>query len=144
MTKIVFEHLGMTVLTHEGQHWLSLCVASGHMEFEVALPLTDEDRAVIEADEERAAFLQAALHQPFQLKETRLGDLEQRLYLDTILHAPRKEVEAFLTQKDQGRANGAISNMLRLTCRRDCDSMRSGQWFKRQQPGTRNNDAMDA
>ena len=130
--EIVFEHLRMSIRTQRNQLLLSLCVESGHMEFEIEIPLTQADRAVIESDEERAAFLQSALHQPFQLKETHLTAVEQRHYLDTILHAAEAEVEAFLTELDHGRAHGAISNMLRLTCEKlDADAMRMGQWFKR-------------
>ena len=83
----------------------------------------------MEADAERAAFLQAALHHPFQLKETNLDLVEQRQYLDTILHAPKNETEEFLTRLDR-IANGAISNMVRITCGRELETMRNGIWFQ--------------
>jgi hypothetical protein len=129
MAKIVFENLRMTVLSDNGKYSLLFCVASGFVDFEVKIPLTKQDYTVIEADNERAALLQAALHQPFQLKETALGVEEQRYYLDTILHAPKPEVEAFLTEKDYGVANGAISNMVQITCGIDQGLLRTGQWF---------------
>jgi len=130
-SKIIFENLRMTILSGNGKHSLSLCVESGFVGFEVTIPLTEQDFAVIETENERAAFLQAALHHPFQLKETRLGNTEQRYYLDMILHSPKSEVEAFLTEMDHGAANGAISNMVHITCGKDQALLRRGQWFNR-------------
>lgn len=129
MGEIVFRDLRMVLLSDEGVHSLELAVASGHADFRVSIPLTEHDSAVIENDQERAALLQAALHQPFQLKETWLDESEQRLYLDVILHAPEADVEAFLTEKDHGRANGAISNMVRITRGKDPSRLRGGRWF---------------
>ena len=129
MSKIVFKNLRMIATSNKGEHILSISVESGFVGFEVSISLTKEDFAVIESENERAAFLQAALHHPFQLKETRLGDAEQRRYLDMILHAPESEVEHFLTDLDHGAANGAISNMVRITCGKDQALLRCGQWF---------------
>ena len=129
MTEIVFENLRMSVATNGDSISLSFHVDSGHMEFNITLPLTAKDLAVIESDEERRTFLQAALHQPFQLKNTNLNETEQRQYLDTILHAPPPETEAFLTDLDNGVANGAISNMVRITRGIDPAAMRNGKWF---------------
>jgi len=105
-SKIIFENLRMTILSGNGKHSLSLCVESGFVGFEVTIPLTEQDFAVIETENERAAFLQAALHHPFQLKET-------------------------LTEMDHGAANGAISNMVHITCGKDQALLRRGQWFNR-------------
>ena len=129
MSKTIFENLRMEIFCENDLHSLSLSVESGFVSFDVTIPLTDKDVAVIESENERAAFLQAALHHPFQLKETRLGNEEQRCYLDKILHSPKSEVEAFLTEIDHGTANGAISNMVHITCGKDHGILRKGQWF---------------
>ena len=65
-------------------------------------------------DEERAAFLQSALHHRFQLKETWLDENTQRDYLDNILHASRSATEKFLTELDNHKANGTIANIVRI------------------------------
>ncbi|MEM6525948.1 MAG: hypothetical protein AAF693_19270 [Bacteroidota bacterium] len=119
----------MSINSDNGNHTLSLSIASGFVDFEITIPLAEKDFNVIQVDAERAAFLQAALHHPFQLKETSLSTKQQRNYLDVILHAPKAEVEKFLTEKDHGSANGAISNMTRITCSKDQTLMRKGQWF---------------
>jgi hypothetical protein len=108
---------------------LFISIASGHAEFEVKVPLAEKDLQVLRTNTERSALLQAALHHPFQLRETALSEVEQRGYLDIILHAPVADVEAFLTSLDQGLANGAISSMLRITRGRNLQAMRSGAWF---------------
>lgn len=130
MANKVFRNLRMIISSDDGRFSLDLHVASGHADFNVTIPLSESDYSVIEKDEERAAFLQAAFHHPFQLKETWLGETEQREYLDVILHAPKDVVESFLTEKDHGYAHGAISNAVRITCGRDQSKMRSGQWFQ--------------
>ena len=130
VTKRVFHNLRMILQSNEEGFSLEISVASGHAEFSVTIPLLEKDYSVIEKDEERAAFLQAALHHPFQLKETWLDESEQRKYLDLILHSPKEVVESFLTEKDHGRANGAISNAVRITCGRDQSVIRSGRWFQ--------------
>ena len=129
MNEIVFDNLRMSVVTDSDPILLSLSVDSGHIEFEITLSITARDLAVIESDEERRTFLQAALHQPFQLKETNLNETDQRQYLDAILHAPAIDTEGFLSELDHGRANGAISNMVRITLHRDATAMRDGKWF---------------
>ena len=131
MTEKIFYNLRMTLLSSDQEFYLDLSVASGHAEFNVRIPLSEKDCLVIEKNEERAAFLQAALHRSFQLKETWLTESEQREYLDVILHSPKEVVESFLTEKDHGRAHGAISNCVRITLGRDQSIMRSGQWFQR-------------
>lgn len=107
-----------------------LAVASSHVDFEVQLPLKKHDFDVIRDDAERAALLQAALHHPFQLKETRLTAAQQRHYFDKILHAPVEEAALFLTEKDFGAANGAISNMLKITSGKSTVVLRKGRWFE--------------
>ena len=129
MSKTIFENLRMAISCDNGEHSLSLSVESGFIGFDVTIPLIEQDVAVLESDTERAAFLQAALHHPFQLKETRLDRAGQRYYLDRILHSPKSEVEDFLTNIDHGRANGAISNMVNTTCNKDHWKLRKGQWF---------------
>ena len=131
MSETIFKKLRMSVLSEDGGHSLSLCVASGFVDFVVEIPLTEEDFTVIKTDDERTSFLQAALHHPFQLKETWLGIEEQRHYLDMILHSPKSDVESFLTEIDHGSANGAISNMVRITCGKDQGLLRRGKWFGR-------------
>ena len=131
MSEIIFKELRMSIHSEDGKHSLSLCIASGFADFVVTIPLTEKDFDVIKTDDERASFLQAALHHPYQLKETRLGNEEQRHYLDMILHSPRPEAESLLTEIDHGPANGAISNMVRITCGKDQGLLRRGQWFNR-------------
>lgn len=130
VTKKVFRNLRMILRSSDEEFSLDINIASGHADFNVTIPLLENDYSVIENDEERAAFLQAAFHHPFQLKETWLNKAEQREYLDIILHSPKEVVESFLTEKDHGRAHGAISNAVRITCGRDQSNMRSGQWFQ--------------
>lgn len=108
---------------------LFISIASGFAEFEVKVPLAEKDLVVLRTNSERTAFLQAALHHPFQLRSTVLSESEQRRYLDVILHSPVADVEEFLTTLDHGSANGAISNMLRITQGWDQRAMRNGTWF---------------
>ena len=124
-----FEGLRMYAAVDENSATLFVSIASGFADFEVKVPLKEKDLQVLRTDPERSAFLQAALHHPFQLRETALSEIEQRKYLDIILHSPSAEVEAFLTTLDHGSANGAISNMLRITRGRNQQAMRSGKWF---------------
>lgn len=129
MKSLDFNHLWMTAKESEDGYFLELSVASGHADFVVTIKIDARDFEVLEKDTQRAAFLQAALHDPFQLSVTALDEQEQRKYLDVVLHASKLEVEEFLTAKDHGRANGAISNMLRITS--DCNQLRlrQGHWF---------------
>lgn len=120
----------MRASSHDEVYSLELAVSSGFADFFVTISLSRPDFEVLEQDEERAAFLQAALHDPFQLQSTVLSATEQRQYLDVILHGSRSDAEAFLTDKDHGRANGAVSNMVHLTCGYEQSLMRSGIWFK--------------
>ncbi|MEG3755322.1 hypothetical protein [Psychromonas arctica] len=113
----------------DDKHSLEICVGSGHADFTVNFILNKQDFDVIEKDEERAAFLHAALHHSFQHRETNLNNKEQRHFLDVILHGEKSVVESFLTQMDHGDANGAISNMIRITCKREQSRMRQGHWF---------------
>jgi hypothetical protein len=129
MPKKHFDHLRMVAESTDEDYKLTLWIESGFASFDIVIPLKKEDYLVIERDSERAAFLCAAFHHPFQLAETNLDLGEQRIYLDIILHASKEKVEEFLSKKNQGRANGAISNFLRLTCKRDQDLMRAGNWF---------------
>lgn len=108
---------------------LFVLISSGFADFEVKVALEEKDLQVLQTDSERSAFLQAALHQPFQVRETALSEVEQRRYLDIILHSPVADVEKFLTTLDHGSANGAISNMLRITRGRNQQVLRSGAWF---------------
>lgn len=132
MTEIDFPKLRMKIISENQNCSLIFWVDSGILSFTVSISLTNEDYETLKQDKERAAFLQAALHRPYQLETTRLSKQELRHYLDVILHAPKGEVESFLTKKDQGAANGAISNMLRIKCDKDPSIMRGGQWFQRQ------------
>ncbi|MDH4427778.1 MAG: hypothetical protein QE495_15090 [Acidovorax sp.] len=124
-----FDGLRMYVSVDENGTGLFVSIASGFVDFEVRVPLNEKDLQVLQTDSERSAFLQAALHQPFQLRQTALSEIEQRKYLDIILHSSVAEVETFLTTLDHGSANGAISNMLRITRGRNQQTMRSGRWF---------------
>jgi hypothetical protein len=127
MSKKNFDHLRMVAESTDEDYKLTIWIESGFSSFDIVILLKKEDYLVIESDSERAAFLCAAFHDPFQLAETSLDLDEQRLYLDTILHASKEKVEEFLSKKNQGRANGAISNFLRITCKRD--HLRAGNWF---------------
>lgn len=128
--EVKFEELRMLASSCDGAYLLEIAIASGFADFVVTIPLSRIDFEVIEGDKERAAFLQAALHDPFQLKATALGATEQRRYLNIILHGSESYVEAFLTEKDHGIANGAISNMVYMTCGKEQSLMRQGKWFR--------------
>ena len=80
LTKKVFNNLRMILESRGNEFTLDLAVSSGFAEYSVTIPLTEDDYSVIEHDEERAAFIQAAFHHPFQLKETWLSESEQREY----------------------------------------------------------------
>lgn len=121
----------MLISCRDGEYSLSLSIASGIVDFDVSVPLTEQDAAVMQRDPQRAAFLQAALHHPFQLEATRPAHAQQRDCLDKILHAPEADTEAFLTALDHASANGAISNMVSGTCGKDQTLLRAGQWFDR-------------
>jgi len=129
MKEIEFKKLRMIATSSGGVYRLEISIASGFVDFLVTIGLNQQDFEVIGKDEERAAFLHAALHRPFQRQKTALGEAEQRQYLDVILHGSESEVESFLTDKDHGAANGAISNMIRITCGREQSLMRQGNWF---------------
>lgn len=113
----------------DGSYSLKISIASGIVDFMVTINLSCQDFEVIERDDERAALLHAALHHPFQLKDTALNEVKQRNFLNKILHASKSDVEKFLTNMDHGTANGAISNMIRITCKKDQSLMRKGHWF---------------
>ncbi|MFQ1689573.1 hypothetical protein ACK39A_13525 [Aeromonas veronii] len=129
MKKIKYDALRMQASFCDGVYSLNISITSGFADFVVTIPLSRPDFEVIEKDIERAAFLQAALHEPFQLRATALDEVELRRYLDVILHGSKLYVEDFLTQKDHDVANGAISNMVRITCGREQSLMRQGKWF---------------
>ena len=127
--EIKFQNLRMIALEKGGNYSLNISIASGIVDFGVTVALERRDYEVISTDELRATLLQAAMHHPFQLRQTALTENEQRKYLDIILHSPESEVENFLTELDHGPANGAISNMVRITANRDYQSLRDGNWF---------------
>lgn len=122
----------MKIISENQNYLLLLLVDSRVISYYVPIGLTNEDYETLKQDEERAAFLQAALHCPYQLEITKLSKEELRHYLDVILHAPKVEVESFLTKKDRGAANGAISSMLSGNCDKDLSIMRRDHWFQRQ------------
>jgi hypothetical protein len=107
---------------------LDMLVASGHFDRNCTFPITEDHLEALRNDE-RYLFLFAALHHPFQLPETELGAAEVETYLDTILCAPKGEVELFLTELDHGRANGAISNLVHLCSGANRAVLRAGRWF---------------
>lgn len=129
MKEIKFDELYMSAIENGDKYSLELYVASGHMEYEVTIELEERDFDVLKKDTDRAAFLQAALHHPFQGGKSNLSKESQREYLDIILHASKPEVEAFLTAKDHESANGSISNMIKITKQREQSLMRQGKWF---------------
>ncbi|MBP2279435.1 hypothetical protein H4W00_000248 [Psychrobacter sp. PL19] len=127
--KIIFHDLRMLAKAENGVYTLNISVESGFAEYNVIIDINSQDFEVIDNDRYRATLLNAALHRPFQLKETALDKSEQRYYLDKILHADEFEVNAFLTKLDHGQANGAISNMVRKASDRDIENLRNGDWF---------------
>jgi hypothetical protein len=127
--ELKFDELYMLAIVDAGKYVLELWVSSGHMDYAVTVELEQRDFEVLAKDSERAAFLQAALHHPFQGGKMALSKEVQREYLDIILHATKPEVEMYLTNKDHGSANGSISNMVRITKHRDQSLMRQGKWF---------------
>jgi hypothetical protein len=133
METIKFDHLCMMAVHSGSVYSLEICVASGFADYLIVIKLNEHDYEVLEKDGERAAFLQAVFHHFFQLRDTALSETDQRRYLDIILHGTEPDVEAFLTEIDHGRANGAISNMVRITCGRDQSQLRQGHWFSGEQ-----------
>jgi hypothetical protein len=129
MDEVKYNSLRMMAFASGEGHKMELSVESGFASFTVSVTINQRDFDVIKQNEERAALLCAAMHHPFQLRETKLNQDEQRHYLDVILHSPTHEVEKFLTKKDHGSANGAISNFIRLTYDREQSLMRQGKWF---------------
>jgi hypothetical protein len=129
MESIKYDSLRMMAIASDAKHTMELDVESGFVSFTVSISISKEDFDVLKQNEERAALLCAAIHHPFQLRQTNLNQNEQKYYLKVILHAPIPEVEKFLTEKDHGSANGAISNFIRLTYGRKQSSMRQGKWF---------------
>ncbi|MES9934585.1 MAG: hypothetical protein ABW162_17420 [Candidatus Sedimenticola sp. PURPLELP] len=129
MKEVKYDNLRMKASACGEAYSMDLVVASGFTDFIVTIRLNQRDFEVIENIEERAALLCAALHHPFQLRETALNELEQRNYLEVILHEATPVVEHFLTEKDHGNANGAISNFMQITTGREQSLMRKGQWF---------------
>lgn len=127
--EVDYDNLRMIGKAENGIYTLTIFISSGFADFHVTIYIEDRDFEVIENEKHRAALLQAALHRPFQLQETALDENEQRYYLDKILHADESEVNAFLTKLDYEQANGAISNMLRITSNRDMKKLRDGDWF---------------
>jgi len=127
--EIIFYDLRMLAKAENEAYTLSISVESGFAEYNVIIDINAQDFKVIEKDKYRVALLQAALHRPFQLQETALDENERRYYLDKILHADESDVNAFLTKLDREQANGAISNMLRITSNRDIEKLRNGNWF---------------
>ncbi|MGL6394614.1 hypothetical protein ACSZMV_11925 [Aeromonas veronii] len=95
MKEIKFDALRMQASFCDGVYSLNISIASGFADFVVTIPLSRPDFEVIEKDIERAAFLQAALHEPFQLRATALDEVELRRYLDVILHGSKLCVEDF-------------------------------------------------
>jgi hypothetical protein len=87
------------------------------------------DFEIITTDEWRATLLQAAMHNPFQLRHTALTEIEQRKYLDIILQARESLVKSFLTELDHSQANEAISNMVYITSKTERQSLRNGNWL---------------
>lgn len=129
--EIEFQNLRMTALEKNGDYSLSLSIASGFVDYNVTIRLERCDFEIITTDEWRATLLQAAMHNPFQLRHTALTENEQRKYLDIILHARESLVEPFLTELDHGQANGAISNMVSITSKTEYQSLRNGNWFNK-------------
>lgn len=129
MKEINYDNLRMTATASDGTHTMELYIDSGFASFTVSFSISQRDFDVLEQSEERASLLCAALHHPFQLRKTHLSLDMQRHYLDKILHSPAWEVEEFLTKKDHGSANGAISNFIRLIYGREQSLIRQGKWF---------------
>ncbi|EDM24896.1 hypothetical protein LNTAR_04171 [Lentisphaera araneosa HTCC2155] len=129
MKNITFHNLRMEASQSGDAYELELDIDSGHISFDIKIEIEEKDFEVLQRDDHRAALLHAALFTPFQLKATALDLNEQRKYLDIILHSTQLEVERFLTKLDHGRANGAISNMMRITSQKDPSYMRKGYWF---------------
>ena len=127
--KIIFYDLRMLAKVENGVYILDISVESGFAEYSVLIDINAQDFEVIENDKYRAVLLKAALHQPFQLKETVLDKGEQRHYLDIILHADESKVNVFLTKLDHGQAYGAISNMVRKVSNKDVERLWKGDWF---------------
>ena len=118
------------VIRYDDRLELDILVASGHKDRNCTFPITERHLEALR-DHERYLFLFAALHHPFQLRQTELSPAEVATYLDTILFAPDDAVEAYLTTLDHGTANGALSNLVHIYAGADRDAMRAGSWFRK-------------
>ncbi|MGJ0121118.1 DUF6357 family protein [Williamsia sp. MIQD14] len=130
--EVVVEPLGPygpSVLRAGGELVYEIYIASGHADRVERLPISERHAQVLRTDAKRYWFLFTALHDPYQLTETRLSADRLSEYLDTILLAEPAVVEAFLTDLDHGSANGALSNLLRIFVDADRERMREGHWF---------------
>ncbi|MBT0959311.1 hypothetical protein IV417_18125 [Alphaproteobacteria bacterium KMM 3653] len=136
MDAIILQMGGWSPVVHRrgAQLFYEMPVASGHADRHFSFEIKARDLAVLEQDAERYWCLYAALHHPYQLKETELGPAMRAKYFETILHGTPKQAEAFLTQLDHGAAKGAISNLVSICMKRDQAPMRAGQWLTNPHP----------
>lgn len=106
----------------------ALPVSSGVADFNVDLPITETDLAVLRADPVRAALAFAVLHEMGQtLRAT--GQKDQMVTaLRHVLHAKGAELIPWLDARERA-ANGSISNLLRITEGADMQALRQGAWL---------------
>ncbi|KMT65135.1 hypothetical protein [Catenovulum maritimum] len=128
MEQVKFDNFDMIARNSNEEYSLLVRVAKGFADYTVEVPITEKDYAVISENKERAEFLYSVLHYIFQCDYKNLDHAQQSLNI--VLYEKDSVVESFLTELDHGKANGSISNLMRIICKREQSPMIQGKWFK--------------
>jgi hypothetical protein len=128
MEQVKFDNFDMIARNTNEGFSLLVRVARGHADFSVNVPIAKSDYIILSENKERAEFLYSALHYAFQCDYKDLG--KAREYINIVLYEKNGVVDSFLTELDHGKANGSISNLIRIICKRKQSPMRQGKWFK--------------
>lgn len=127
--KIVFERKPYEPwVTKQGdQLTYHLPVESGFASLLFTFPITEDELAVLKADEERYYFLFAILHRRYQMQNPASAPKADR-HFDLVLFGDTPDVEKLLNLQD-AESNGAVSNLIRIKMGREQEPMRNGNWF---------------
>jgi len=104
-----------------------LPVESGFASLLFTFAITAEELAVLKTNEERYYFLFAILHRQYQMKNPRTAPKVDK-HFDLVLFGNIPDVERLLNLRNS-EGNGAVSNLVRITMKRDLEPMRNGKWF---------------
>ncbi len=131
---------GTAPLVHYGGAWkpivsetpdslvYAIPISSGVVDFNVDLPITATDLAVLRADPDCAALAFAVLHEMGQALRATGQKGEMVTALRHVLHVDRADLMPWLTARDRA-AHGAISNLLPITEGADMHALRQGAWL---------------